>query len=81
MLWVLTHKKDKLCGWVHSYYIKGRSVSFTHWPTSMCWPLRKILESHELLDGIVGWDSACKKGNFSIKSTYQELLGTHEKVN
>lgn len=81
LLWALTHKKDKLwCRWVHTYFIKWRSLS-THWTSLMSWPLRKILSSNQFIDDVGGWDHVCKKCKFSIKLMYQALLGNHEKVN
>lgn len=78
----ITHKKDKLqCKWVHTYYIKGRTISDGHQLVSMSWSLRKILTSQNLVDDIGGWTAVCKKEVFSIKTIYQLLLGPCEKVN
>ncbi|XP_056688153.1 uncharacterized protein [Spinacia oleracea] len=65
--------------WVHAYYIKGSPLS-TQFPSTIYWPLRKIISSYQLIDDVGGWVAVCKKGQFSIKSMYQALLGEHEKV-
>ncbi|XP_056691942.1 uncharacterized protein [Spinacia oleracea] len=58
LLWAITYKKDRLwCKWAHAYYIKGRDIGSTHWPVNMSWPLRKILNSQNLVDNIRGWSA------------------------
>ena len=80
LLWALTHKKDRLWSrWVHTYYIKNRPLS-TQWPATISWSLRKILDSHTLIDDVGGWDAVVQKGKFSIKLMYKHLLGVHDKV-
>lgn len=51
----------------------------THWP-NMSWPLRKILNSRNLVGNIGGWSAVCKNCVFSIKTMYHLLMGPSDKV-
>ncbi|XP_019223575.1 PREDICTED: uncharacterized protein LOC109205322 [Nicotiana attenuata] len=78
LLWAITAKKDTLwVQWIHSFYIKGRSISTMETPKQACWLVRKIFDARKWY----GSNDLCGElqqrthaGKFMIKKAYKYLL-------
>ncbi|XP_070016975.1 uncharacterized protein [Nicotiana sylvestris] len=79
LLLAITLKKDTLwMQWIHSFYIKDRSVKIMSTPKQGCWLVMKIFDAREwfsqksLIDDL---NSYCKQGNSALRNStmYQDL--------
>ncbi|XP_019257697.1 PREDICTED: uncharacterized protein LOC109235907 [Nicotiana attenuata] len=79
-LWAITKKKDCLwIQWVHTYYIKNRSIDTMPIPKNAAWVVRKIIEQRKFILNIPTLQGNVQErleslqstsGKFSIKKLY-----------
>lgn len=80
-LWAISEKKDRLwIRWVHHYIIKHDSIFYYKILKQTSQMLKKVGSLRELVQSQENWNSVLYKGEFSIKHTYQLLLGKFQKV-
>ncbi|XP_019242312.1 PREDICTED: uncharacterized protein LOC109222403 [Nicotiana attenuata] len=89
-LWAITKKKDCLwIRWVHSYYIKNRSIDIMPIPKSAAWVVRKIIEQRNLILNLPSLQGNIHErleslqntsGGFSIKKLYNLQTPQGQKV-
>lgn len=72
LLWALANKADKLwVKWVHTYYVKKKSIWDAKLPQKASWVLKKIFDSRQNVDSANGWKNMMRKGVYSIKQAYE----------
>lgn len=81
LLWSVCQRKEKMwIIWVHTYYIKGRSVWETS-PKNASWMIQKVFKAREYFK-VAGYNmtDVQQMDNFHIKGLYQRLQGQFPKV-
>ncbi|XP_019225652.1 PREDICTED: uncharacterized protein LOC109207224 [Nicotiana attenuata] len=89
-LWAITKKKDCLwIRWIHSYYIKNRSIDTMTIPKSAAWVVRKIIEQRKFILNLPSLQGNEQErleslqntnGKFSIKKLYNLQTPQGQKV-
>ncbi|XP_019227287.1 PREDICTED: uncharacterized protein LOC109208612 [Nicotiana attenuata] len=84
LLWAITAKKDTLwVQWIHSFYIKGKSISTMETPKQACWLVRKIFDARKWYgnnDLCTELQQLTHTGKFVIKKAYKYLLPQYPRV-
>lgn len=81
LLWAIAFKTDKLwVRWIHTYYIKRKTVDEVKLPAKASWVLRKVFSCRNEVQQLGGWSNLVANGEYSIKRVYAKLRPVGMKV-